>query len=57
MFVKDELVAAHRYCTNNRGQLDASNVAGCFYCKEIFAPGEVADWSMKEKRHFVRDAE
>jgi hypothetical protein len=44
MFAKDELVAAHRYCTNNRGQLDASSEAGCFFCKSMFASGDVTDW-------------
>ena len=36
----DRLIAAHRYCTDNRGQLDA----GCFYCLETFSPWEITEW-------------
>jgi hypothetical protein len=44
----DRLIAAHRYCTDNRGQLDASKVAGCFYCLETFSPREITEWIWEE---------
>jgi len=44
----EKLVAAHRYCADNRGQLEASNVAGCFHCLRTFSPGEVTEWIWEE---------
>jgi hypothetical protein len=37
-------IEAHPHCTNNRPELDASDVAGCFYCLEVFEPETVVEW-------------
>jgi hypothetical protein len=42
------LKAAHRYCSDNRGQLDASKLAGCFYCLETFSPWEITEWILED---------
>jgi hypothetical protein len=47
-FAEDRLVAAHRHCTNNRVELEASSLCGCFYCMETFSPAEVTDWLEEE---------
>ena len=41
---KSDLVAAHRYCTNNRESLKKDSVCGCFYCLKIFSPTEITEW-------------
>jgi hypothetical protein len=44
MIDPDELIAAHRHCMNNRGQLEVSSSCGCFFCKAVFPPNEVTEW-------------
>jgi len=43
------IVDAHKHCNNNRDELLRSEIAGCFYCCETFAPVEVEDWVDNEK--------
>ena len=38
------IVAAHEHCSNHRAEVEASEVAGCFYCCEMFAPSEIDEW-------------
>jgi hypothetical protein len=44
----DQLVIAHRHCTENRAEVERSTLCGCFYCLETFPPGEVTDWIESE---------
>ncbi len=43
-FASDEMQAAHRHCVNNRRELEASALCGCFYCTETYSPTEVMEW-------------
>ena len=35
---------AHKHSSRHRAELEASEKCGCFYCLNIFAPSEIADW-------------
>ena len=37
-------VLAHRRCSGHRAEILKSALCGCFYCLEIFKPGEIAEW-------------
>lgn len=35
---------AHKHSNNNRSELQASEVCGCFYCLKIFDPVIIKEW-------------
>lgn len=35
---------AHKYSSNHREQLLASEVCGCFFCRSTFSPAEIEEW-------------
>ncbi len=35
---------AHKYCSNNRSDLEKDEVCGCFYCQQIFSPKDIDRW-------------
>jgi RimJ/RimL family protein N-acetyltransferase len=35
---------AHRFCTNNKPQLEKDSICGCFCCEKIFDPAEIDNW-------------
>jgi hypothetical protein len=37
-------IEAHSHCNNNRDELAASDIAGCFYCCEVFDPNSIQEW-------------
>jgi hypothetical protein len=37
-------IRAHAASIRHRDQILESNLCGCFYCLEFFAPGDVKDW-------------
>ena len=39
-----DATAAHAYCINHRGEIEASQICGCFYCLEAFPPIEIKEW-------------
>ncbi len=41
----NELLAAQHHTSNNRAELEASSVCGCFHCTQMFAPSEIVAWS------------
>ena len=41
---KAAILDAHCHCANHRDEVQRSNVAGCFYCCETFAPTEIDEW-------------
>ena len=36
---------AHKHSINNKEELSKSNSCGCFYCKEIFNPSIIEEWT------------
>ena len=38
------IIAAHKHSSDHRSELLASDLCGCFYCLEIYDPGEIEDW-------------
>jgi len=37
--------SAHAHSSNNRAEIADSTLCGCFYCCEMFAPGDILDWA------------
>jgi len=37
-------VGAHKVSANHRSQLQASAIAGCFYCTPVFSPSDIQVW-------------
>lgn len=44
-----DLSDAHKHSSHNKSELEASKVAGCFYCQEIFDPQEIYEWVGRNK--------
>lgn len=44
MIMKEDLLAAHRFCTNNKPALLKDKVCGCFYCLKIYSPDEIREY-------------
>ena len=42
--MKDKLIAAHEFCTNNKTSLKRDKKCGCFHCMKIYDPIEIKDW-------------
>ena len=42
--MKQDIIDAHEYCTNNKESLQGDSVCGCFYCLKIFSPSEIKRW-------------
>lgn len=40
----DTLRAAHNHSANHQKEVQSSEVCGCFYCCEVYAPSEIEDW-------------
>ena len=40
-----DLLAAQRHSSNNRDEIEASKVCGCYYCTQIFSPDEIIAWT------------
>ncbi len=40
-----DLLAAHAHAANNRAEIEASSLCGCFHCLAIFRPAEIIAWS------------
>jgi len=41
---ESDFIRAHRKLFNNRDEIRASSLCGCFFCLATFAPPEVVDW-------------
>jgi len=41
---KNEIILAHKYCSNHKKQLLKDKIWGCFYCMEVFNPTEIKTW-------------
>lgn len=39
---------AAEHTTNNRKELGASSICGCYYCLSIFEPSEIVEWITPE---------
>jgi hypothetical protein len=39
-----QLHAAHSKSSNHRADIEASLICGCYYCRTIFEPSEIAEW-------------
>lgn len=39
------LLAAHQHARDNRAEIEASRVCGCFCCVQTFPPSEIVAWA------------
>ena len=39
-----DYIRAHKHCIENRAEVEASALCGCFYCMSIYPPSEIVDW-------------
>ena len=42
--IDDTLETAHKHCSIHRDKILSSELCGCFYCCERFAPNTIVDW-------------
>jgi len=42
--MNDDIISAHKFCTNNKIGLLSDNLCGCFYCLTIFEPTKINFW-------------
>jgi len=47
-----DLLAAHHHTTDNRAEIEASKVCGCFNCTQIFPPSEIVAWAGLDVSNF-----
>lgn len=40
-----QLIKLHKCAIHNRKDLETSDMCGCFYCKEMFYPGDITEWT------------
>lgn len=40
----EDVIMAHKFCTNNKPALRKDKICGCFYCMKIFNPNEIKIW-------------
>ena len=48
----NELLAAQRHTSNNRAELEASNLCGCFHCMQVFPTLEIVAWTGLDMSNF-----
>lgn len=41
----EDHVGAHRRSSGHRGELERSELCGCFFCLAIFSPAEILEWT------------
>jgi hypothetical protein len=39
-----DYMRAHKHCMENRAEIEASVLCGCFYCMSIYPPSDIVDW-------------
>jgi hypothetical protein len=44
-----DYIAAHKHSIRHREEILRSEACGCFYCLEIYKPGEISDWLESKK--------
>ncbi len=45
MTTGDMYIDAHRHSINNRSELIESDQCGCFYCRRLFPPSKIEEWT------------
>lgn len=48
-----DLLAAYRHASNNRAEIEASRVCGCFGCVQLFPPAEIVGWTGLDAADFA----
>ena len=47
-FTYFDAITAHKYCTNNKFELESNPKCGCFCCTEIFDSSEITEWLIED---------
>jgi hypothetical protein len=50
------LRAAHNKSIRHRAEIESSKECGCFYCKKIFGPDQIVDWTDMYNPHAQQTA-
>ena len=37
-------IEAHERCSNHRSEIEASRLAGCFFCCAVYPPSQIEEW-------------
>ena len=48
MFTLIDAIRAHKFCSNNKFELESTPKCGCFYCGEIFDSSEITEWLIED---------
>ena len=48
MFTLVDAIRAHKFCSNNKFELESTPKCGCFYCEEIFDSSEITEWLIED---------
>ena len=43
--MNNDILAAHKVCSNHRDEILNSTTCGCFYCLMIFTPDKILEWT------------
>ncbi|MDJ0790140.1 MAG: cytoplasmic protein [Myxococcota bacterium] len=44
MAVPSDVLGAHSHSSKHRGEIQRSDLCGCFYCRSTFLPAEIVEW-------------
>ena len=48
-----DLLAAHDHAADNRAEIEASRICGCFSCVQTFPPAEIVGWTGLDAADFT----
>ncbi len=40
-----DIAAAHKHSFRNRVEIEASETCACFFCRVVFSPSEISEWT------------
>ena len=48
--MRSDVIEAHRFSSNHMPELKKDKKCGCFYCLAIYAPSEITEWIIGDRR-------
>lgn len=43
-YLKKDIIAAHKFSSNHKPELEKDTKCGCFYCGRVFEPKMITEW-------------
>lgn len=53
METDQDIVAAHKFSSENRDQLGKSELCGCFHCLRVYKPELITDWTIDNEQEIT----